>query len=85
LRTFHGQGNDNRYDLADDIKITPYHPQQRCTVASVAGHSMYERETPYFEHALGGTLDMSACHYEQHDPRTARSTGARWIPAKDCA
>lgn len=67
----------------DDIKITPYHPQQRCTVASVAGHSMYERETPYFEHALGGTLDMSACHYEQHDPRTARITGARWIPAKD--
>ena len=37
-----------------DIKITPYHPEQRCTVASAAGHSMYERETPYSEHALGG-------------------------------
>jgi hypothetical protein len=67
----------------DDIKITPYHPQQRCTVASVAGHSMYERETPYFEHALGGTLDMSACRYEQHDERTARITGAKWIPARE--
>ena len=43
----------------DDIRITPYHPDQRCTIASVAGHSMYERENPYFEHALGGTLDMS--------------------------
>ena len=67
----------------DDIKITPYHPQQRCTIASVAGHSMYERETPYFEHALGGTLDMSTCHYEQFDERTARITGAKWLPAAE--
>jgi Acyclic terpene utilisation family protein AtuA len=67
----------------EDIKITPYHPQQRCTVASVAGHSMYERETPYFEHALGGTLDMRHCQYEQHDERTVRITGAKWIPADE--
>ena len=65
----------------DDIKITPYHPQQRCTIASVAGHSMYERETPYYEHTLGGTLDVSECHYEQFDERTARITGAKWVPA----
>ncbi|MGE0558626.1 MAG: acyclic terpene utilization AtuA family protein [Burkholderiales bacterium] len=67
----------------DDIRITPYHPQQRCTVASVAGHSMYERETPYFEQALGGTLDMRECCYEQYDERTARITGAKWLPAKE--
>jgi hypothetical protein len=67
----------------DDIRITPYHPDQRCTIASVAGHSMYERENPYFEHALGGTLDMSHCRYEQADPRTARIAGARWMPAKE--
>lgn len=67
----------------DDIRITPYHPQQRCTVASVAGHSMYERETPYFEQALGGTLDMRDCRYEQFDERTARITGAQWLPAPE--
>ena len=67
----------------DDIRITPYHPDQRCTIASVAGHSMYERETPYFEHALGGTLDMRACRYEQADTRTVRITGAKWLPAKE--
>jgi hypothetical protein len=66
----------------EDIRITPYHPDQRCTIASVAGHSMYERETPYYEHTLGGTLDMQNCRYEQFDPRTVRITGARWIPAK---
>ena len=67
----------------DDIKITPYHPDQRCTVASVAGHSMYERETPYYEHALGGLLDMKECKYEQFSERTARISGAKWIPAKE--
>jgi hypothetical protein len=67
----------------EDICITPYHAEQRCTVASVAGHSMYERETPYFEHALGGTLDMRECRYQQADARTVRITGARWIPARE--
>lgn len=67
----------------DDICITPYHPEQRCTIASVAGHSMYERENPYFEHALGGTLDMRECHYEQADARSVRIRGARWLPAKE--
>ena len=41
------------------------HPAQRCTVASVAGHAMYERSNPYYEHVAGGTLDMSECRYEQ--------------------
>jgi hypothetical protein len=67
----------------DDIRITPYHPDQRCTIASVAGHSMYERETPYFEHALGGTLDMRECRYEQADARSVRITGAKWLPANE--
>ena len=67
----------------DDIRITPYHPDQRCTIASVAGHSMYERETPYYERALGGTLDMRQCHYEQADARSVRITGARWIADRE--
>jgi len=64
----------------DDIRITPYHPDQRCTVASAAAHSMYERETPFFEHTAEGTLDMRACHYEQVSDRVCRITGARFDP-----
>ena len=67
----------------EDIKITPYHPDQRCTVASAAGHSMYERENPYFEYTLGGLLDMRECRYEQFDERTCRISGARWEPAME--
>lgn len=63
----------------EDIKITPYHPGQRCTVASACGHSMYERENPFHEYSVGGMLDMSECHYEQFDERTCRITGAKWV------
>lgn len=64
----------------DDIRITPFHPDQRCTVASAAAHSMYERETPFFEHTAEGTLDMRECRYEQADERVCRISGARFIP-----
>lgn len=63
-----------------DILITPFHPGQRVTVASAAGHSMYERETPFFERTLGGLLDMRECRYEQADERSTRISGARFIP-----
>src|SRR5437667_2900489 len=49
----------------DDVKITALLTEQRCTIASVAGHAMYERANPYYEHFLGGHIDMS------HDRHTA--------------
>jgi hypothetical protein len=35
---------------ADAVTVTAMHPGQRCTVASVASHAMYERASPFFEH-----------------------------------
>jgi hypothetical protein len=66
---------------AEDVKVTAMHPDQRCTVASVSGHAMYERSSPYFEHVAGGTLDMSECRYEQVSEKTTRITGARFKPS----
>ncbi len=66
-----------------DVKVTPMHPGQRCTVASVAGHAMYERSNPYFEYVAGGMLDMRECRYEQFDERTTRVTGPRFEPASE--
>jgi hypothetical protein len=65
---------------ADDVRVTAMSPAQRCTVASVAGHAMYERSNPYYEHVASGTLDMSQCQYAQVDARTTRITGARFQP-----
>ena len=63
-----------------DVKITAMHPDQYCTIASVAGHAMYERSNPYFEMFAGGTLDMRHCIYEQFDKKTTRITGPEFIP-----
>jgi hypothetical protein len=68
---------------ADDVQVTAMHPDQRCTVASVAGHAMYERANPYFEHVAGGTLDMSDCRYEQVGEKTTRITGAQFRRAEE--
>ncbi len=68
---------------ADDVKVTAMLPEQRCTIASVAGHAMYERSNPYYEHFLGGHIDMRDCVYEQFDERTTRVTGPKFVPAEE--
>ena len=68
---------------AKDVRVTAMSPAQRCTIASVSGHAMYERSNPYFEFVASGKLDMSACHYEQADEKTTRITGARFHPAPE--
>lgn len=64
----------------EDVKVTAMAPWQRCTVASVAGHAMYERSNPYYEYFAGGMLDMSECVYEQYDDNTTRITNPKYVP-----
>ena len=66
----------------EDIKVKAMHPGQRCTIASVAGHAMYERSDPYFEYVAGGVLDMTNCKYEQYDEKTCRITGPVFKPSE---
>jgi hypothetical protein len=66
-----------------EVLVTAMSPAQRCTVASVAGHAMYERSNPYHEYVAGGLLDMTNCDYEQASERTTRVTGANFIPADE--
>lgn len=66
----------------EDVQVTAMHPEQRCTIASVSGHAMYERSNPYEEFFAGGQLDMTHCHYEQLDERTTRITGSRFLPSQ---
>jgi hypothetical protein len=66
-----------------EVLVTAMSPDQRCTVASVAGHAMYERSNPYHEYVAGGLLDMTGCDYEQVSEKTTRVTGANFIPADE--
>jgi hypothetical protein len=66
----------------DDVKVTAMHPGQRCTIASVSGHAMYERSNPFYEYVAGGLLDMQNVLYEQYDEKTCRITGPKFLPIK---
>jgi hypothetical protein len=68
----------------EDVKVTAMHPEQYCTVGSVAGHAMYERSNPFHEFVAGGFLDMTHCRYEQADPKTTRITGPVFIKSDEC-
>ncbi|SDF68428.1 Protein of unknown function [Salipiger thiooxidans] len=67
----------------DHVEVTAMAPEQRCTVASVAGHAMYERSNPFHEFVAGGKLDMTACHYDQVADKTTRVTGMEFEPAAE--
>jgi hypothetical protein len=58
--------------------VKPTHPDYRCTIQSVSGHSLYERENPFEERNPGGVLDVTQAVYEQIDERTVRCSGGIW-------
>jgi Acyclic terpene utilisation family protein AtuA len=69
-------------ELSDEGEVVVWPPleRQRCTVSSVAGHAVYERENPFEERNPGGILDITTSVYQQLDERTVKTAGARWRP-----
>jgi hypothetical protein len=69
--------------LSDGFLVEPMHPGMRCTVASVAGHTLYERMDPYCQAGPGGELDLRTVSYEPVTSRVVKVTGSRWLPAPE--
>lgn len=63
----------------DSFCVYPTDSNFRCTVRSVTGHSLYEREDPFEERNPGGVLDVGHARYEQVDERTVKCSGGTWI------
>lgn len=63
---------------ADGFVVEPGRMSQRCTVASVAGHSLYERENPYVQKGPGHVVDMTKTHFTQVDDRRVRVSGTSY-------
>jgi hypothetical protein len=61
----------------DGFVVEPGRLTQRCTVASVAGHSLYEREDPYRQRGPGHLIDMSHTNFSQVDDRRVKVSGTR--------
>ncbi len=66
----------------DHFEIEPLNPNERCTTASVAAHTLYEKTHPFLLAGPGGTLDLSQCKYEQVTDRRVRVSGSRFEPSK---
>ncbi len=56
----------------DFFELEPTNPAERCTVSSVAAHTLYEKSHPSLLPGPGGTLDLSECRYEQVTERRVR-------------
>jgi hypothetical protein len=58
--------------------VSPLEDIYQCTPASVASHSLYERESPFEERNPGGSLNIVNAKYEALDERTVRVSGMEW-------
>jgi Acyclic terpene utilisation family protein AtuA len=65
--------------LGDGFTVEPMHPGMRCTPASVAGHTLYERLDPYRQAGPGGHVDLSDVSYHTLGERVVKVTGSCWV------
>lgn len=64
----------------DGFSLEPLNPVERCTIQSVAVHSLYEKSHPYLLPGPGGTLNVKDCRFEQLTDRSVRVSQSRWMP-----
>jgi len=67
----------------DCFEVEPIAQGERCTVTSVAAHTLYEKSNPLYLHGPGGMLDLSECTYEQITDRRVRVRGSKFIPSRN--
>lgn len=77
-----GSGSDCMmgYLYEDSFAVEPCPGNRKCTVTSVAAHTLYEKSNPYLLPGPGGTLDLLGCTFEQETERRVRVRGSKFIP-----
>lgn len=65
----------------DSFDLEPMNPAERCTIASVAAHTLYEKTRPDLLSGPGGVLDLRNSRYEQLDDRRVRVSGSVFTPS----
>lgn len=67
---------------ADSFDLEPMNPAERCTPASVAAHTLYEKTRPDLLAGPGGVLDLRESRYETLDDRRVRVSGSVFRPSE---
>ncbi len=63
----------------DYFLVEPMNPDRRCTVRSVAAHSLYEAADPWRLHEPGGTVDLRGVSFDQETERRVRVSGSKFV------
>ncbi len=63
----------------DHFTVEALNPARRCTVTSVAAHTLYEKTDPYTLPGPGGVLDLRDCRFEQASDTVVRVSGSRFV------
>jgi hypothetical protein len=77
-----GSGSDGLLGTLrrDHFLLEALSPERRCTIRSVAAHSLYEKSDPVNLYGPGGTTNLSDVRFEQCDERTVKVSGSRFEP-----
>lgn len=67
----------------DGFVVEPTNRERRCTVTSVAAHTLYEKSDPVHLPGPDGMLDLADCRFEPVSPRAVRVSGSRYIPTAE--
>jgi hypothetical protein len=70
------------YLRKDHFIVEPMSPELKCTEASVAAHTLYEKSHPYLLPGPGGVLDVSKARFEQYDERSVKVSNSKFIPSE---
>ena len=76
-----GSGSDCMFGTLtkDSFILEPLNPERRCTVTSVAAHTLYEKSNPYKLHGPGGIIDLTDSDFEQLDDRRVKVKGSKFV------
>jgi hypothetical protein len=74
-----GSGSDCLLGVLDEQSFTLHalNPARRCTVSSIAAHTLYEKSDPMRLPGPGGVLDLAQTTFEQVDANSVRVAGSR--------
>lgn len=76
-----GSGSDCMLGILreDHFLLEPLNSRRKCTVTSVAAHTLYEKSNPYQLQGPGGVIDLTDTSFEQVDDRRVKVAGSKFI------
>ncbi len=67
----------------DCFILEALNPKRKCTVTSIAAHTLYEKDDPYRLHGPGGIISLEETEFAQIDERRVKVSGSKFIPSEE--